>query len=721
MVLCCKRSQVKQYPNSWHTYLTPFNSLDLPLPSIYGGTVRLYGAPLSLHAKLTDIMAISLYTLYSLQLEVAVMRDHHVTLSTLLSESDTSSLDASPLSTTATTTTTTEGGLWKYGLLGWVLGKRGGKTTATGEKEIHSEKPQTPKRRLSMLAMKNSTKKPADNKLALPLDASDPHYYQQMRLGLERACISTSPSCIFVTPSIVTVLENEEENMNTMKMIISNGQQQQKQKQQRSSDQTAVRSKLTSLARRSSSILSLGPADQQRKSTTTASSSDTVTLPQSITAYNMLRIPKPILTGTNKIGMAQLYLDSASIDAFIHHQQLVLNYTSYPIGCPDRPCLGPILCTIHYFHFDDRSPHSDQTLETTLNRWLEESTHPCKNHLEKLACCNNLTVPPPFMRRNTTTESSSQDHNPVTLPSGGGGDGSEEQSSTTTTTIETALHGCKQPLQDHVLCFSHGSSRINVYFTSSTSPPDQPLQQQDDGLTCWLLCTLCDARTQARPISPSTAYFSFAKYLELCFYSTRFTADTTLCAHVKSPTAIARCFGRPSTSAEIRFVKEDIHVYRLTGSPLQVVQPPPPPSNSVSPRISRSTMDKWILREGRAIEDLFKQLHRHLAGLCASHSATRTRQHQHQWESDRLLLLDTLKKASLNDFRRFFAMQASTIVDDLNRWQVDVNGDEDGLFTWKARPDYMNTDINATIHCFPDSAVMVRELEPTSIIAYTLR
>jgi hypothetical protein len=637
-------------------------------------------------------------------------------------------MDASPLSTATATSNTTaaaEGGLWKHGLLGWVLGKRGGKTTTIGEKEIHSEKPQVPKRRLSMLALKSSTKKAADNKLALPLDVSDSHYYQQMRLGLERACISTSPSCTFVTPSIVTVLENEEENMNTMKMIISNGQQQQQQKQQRSSDQPALRSKLTSLARRSSSILSLGPADQQRKSTTAATSPDTIALPQSITAYNMLRIPKPILTDTNKIGMAQLYLDSASIDAFIHHQHLVLNYTSYPIGCPDRPCLGPTLCTIHYFRFDDHSFHSDQTLAANLTRWLEESSHSCKNHLDKLACCNNLSVPPPFMRRNTTNESSSQDHNSVTLSSGGGGD-SEEQSSTTTTTtttipIKMALHGCKQPLQDHVLCFSHGASRINVYFTSSTTPPDQQVQQQDDGLTCWLLCTLCDARTPAQTISPSTANFSFAKYLELCLYSTRFTTDTSLCAHAKTPTAIARCFGRPSTTTEIRFVKEDIDVYRLTGSPLQVVQPPAACSNSISPRISRSTMDKWILREGRAIEDLFKQLHRHLVGLHAKHSASMTRQHQHQWETDRLLLLDTLKKAPLNDFRRFFAMQASTLVDDLNRWQVDVTGDEEGLFTWKARPDYMNTDINATIHCFPDSAVMVRELEPTSIIAYTLR
>ncbi|KAI8344710.1 hypothetical protein BC941DRAFT_387495 [Chlamydoabsidia padenii] len=691
------------------------NLTDLPLPIVYGGTVRLYGVPVSLQATLNEIMALALYTVYSLQLEVDLMRDHHITISTHLTKPDTVLAQDSPLTgnkkTTNITTTTTAGALWKHGLLGWVFGKRGGDKAVVNEKDSNIE---APKRRLSFMALKNSTRKPTVN----PPDLSDSdHYYQHLRLALERACISTSPSLTFTAPSLVTVLEYEEENMNTMKVIIRNGQQKEddesstiKKQQQRFSDQQPLRNRLTSLARRSSSILSIGPTDKGNKN-----DHDTVFLPQSITAYNLLRIPKHLLNTTNKIGMDQLYLDPTSIGAFKHHQHIVINYSSYPIGCPDRPCLGPTLCTIQYFRFDDESPYSDQTLGMTLNRWLNESTNSCKNYLDHQArACTDLIGLPTSPRRAET-----QDRISVTSDHTSSDELSSQQRSTTNTKM--SLHGCKQPLQDHVLCFSHGSSRINVYFISSEITTTTTTIGDNPSLTCWLVCTICDARTPSRPVSQATSRFSFAKYLELYLYSTRFSTPHDLCQHAKT-TAIARCFSHVNMTTEIRFVKEDIDVYRLRGSPLQAIQQS---SSSFYPRISKSTMEKWVIREGRAIEDLFKHLQRHLVKLQHQQPDGRPDKdmmnRQAVWDSNRHDLLQSLKNASiaLNDFRRFFAMEASVIVDDLNHWQQD-RWPQLAPFTWKGRPDYMNTDINETIHCFPDSAVMVRELEPTSIIAYTL-
>ncbi|ORZ13259.1 hypothetical protein BCR42DRAFT_355612 [Absidia repens] len=761
-------TQSKYLPSVTHG--TQLQSLtDLPLPTVYGGTIRLYGAPQSLQQTLTDIIAISLYTLYSLHLETGVMYDHLVAVSTQLSRKHDLQSTNNP----------DNGAPWKFGLLGWLLGKTDDKLTDA--KIQHSEKPSatspingTPKRRLSAMAFKYLAKKPADNGIILPTktsslnrDLSDLHYYKNLQLGLERACVSTSPSCLFVAPSIVTVLEKEEDNMNTMKMIITKGLQEQKlhKNNQRSSDQL-LRNKLTSLARRSSSILSLGSSSTTEEAKENIPSN--IILPQSITAYSLLRIPKTTLNDTNKIGLDHLYLDTASTDAFMYHQHIVIDYMAYPIGCPDRPCLGPNLCTIEYFRFGDQSPYSDETLGATVERWLRECNTPCKNRIDQQTtmCCeymNNTQSSPKLMdqqqqpsktHKQATMVSNHSEANGMVSPTT-----QKQQRSNNTKMLQ---HGCKQPLQDHVLCFGHDSSRINVYFVSTSSTADTSINGNDtingnndfgvDVLRCWLACSICDARTQPRCVSQATYQFSFGKYLELYLYSTRFNGPhDDLCQHAKTtPTAIARCFGAApksnnqgmdhhttTQSMEIRFLKEDIKVYRLRGSPLQVVQPAATstsPSSTLSPRISKSTMEKWIIREQRAVDDLFKSMRRHLSYLQDNRLNGRADTDIVDWRAtldlDHQHLSSVLKKPSngkdgcINDFRRLFTLRASSVVDDLNAWQLQRWPSEQGqskdLFTWKARPDYMNTDVNQTIHCFPDSAIMVRELEPTSIIAYTL-
>jgi hypothetical protein len=191
---------------------------------------------------------------------------------------------------------------------------------------------------------------------------------------------------------------------------------------------------------------------------------------------------------------------------------------------------------------------------------------------------------------------------------------------------------------------------------------------------------------------------------------------------------------------EVRFVKEDTSVYRLRGSPLQSTKPAEPLIRPVStPRISNSTMERWKRKEEMAVDDLFAVVRHHLSSL---HNDS-----NNQWlnsndpdilywsthlNADQQQLVSALKAAcgdvdgsNLNDFRRFFTMKASVIMDSLANWQRQRWPDESGrsppLLTWEDRPDYMNSDINDTIHCFPGSAIMVRELEPSSIVAYTLR
>ncbi|KAI8330990.1 hypothetical protein BC941DRAFT_475162 [Chlamydoabsidia padenii] len=709
---------------------------DLPLPSVYGGTIRLYGAPKSLQQKLTDIMSACLYTLYSLQLETKLMQDHHVQQLTKLSRQD----KQLPLIETSAPNDKT----WKSGLLGRIWKKQSTRTGGNTTKTVNSS---TSRRRQSMFGSKNLTRKPVAietvndisptaNTSTAYYDSPMSHHYKNLRLGLQMAILSTSPSCGFTAPPIISVLEKEEDNLNTIKTMISTDQQQQQRleivRQKQRSGGHHIRTKLASLARRSSSSASLGPTPEQRI---------IIMLPQSIMAYSLLRIPRHILDDTNKIGMDYLYLDTASIKAFTHHQHLTVNYSSHLIGCPDRPCIGPTLCTIQYFRYDTSFPYSDQKLGLVLKRWLDQCDQSCKQrNTERLLACNNNTDSSQPVDQYRQVEA--LDQQPKGLDSVAPTFKPQQQP---INTEKIPLHGCNQPLQDHVLCFCHGLSRIGIYFISRTPTSDHlgkiTFGNSDtikDDLICWTACTICDARTPSQRISQATFDYSFAKYLELCLYSTRFTGlKTDICQHAKTnPSAIARCFGlittTKSNTIEIRFVKEDINVYRLKGSPLQIVQSSDSAATA-NPRISNSTMERWKLKEKWAIDDFFKLIRQHLTWLESQwlngESDTDITFWRTHLDMDQQHLTSALKDAcngvdgiTLNDFRRFFTMKVSMVMNSLGNWQCQRWPKEDSplLLTWDGWPDYMNTNVNKTIHCFPGSAIMVRELEPTSIVAYTL-
>lgn len=692
------------------------------------------------------------------------MRDHRVQLSTELSSSHQAYSERKQVSPIAASETVNSS--WRSGVLGWILKRYGNKAV---DDNIKAASPSLVNRRHSMLGSKTLSRKPVDIRTindsvpesnAPPAyhESPDSRFYRDLRLRLQGAILSTSPTCLFTAPSIITVLDAEEEALDTMKTIITNGQRQQREisKHKHLLGGQLLREKLTSLARRSSTNSSLFGSESPLLN---GHLSTVITLPQSIMAYSLLRIPRKILNNTSKVGMDHLYLDTESIEAFTYHQHMVISYSFHPIGCPDRPCVGPTLCSTQYFRFNDLSPYSDCTLGSTLKGWLNHGHQSCKhwNTQKKLVCGDHL--------KSTYGSSQSLDHHQTQS------DGIERQqsdildstlapmsrkqqtTSSTGTTPKVPLHGCSQTLQDHVLCFSNGSSRISVYFIK-TAPSDSPHSEDiskpvlndtnNNNLLCWSTCTICDAHTPPLPMSQSSCSFSFAKYLELCLYSTRLMGPRNdLCQHAKSiSSVVARCFALETigTTMEVRFVKEDTSVYRLRGSPLQAIKPAETATSLVlSPRISSSTMERWKRKEEMAVDNLFAVIRQHLLSL---HNNT-----TNQWLSsddpdvlywsthlntDQQQLVSALKEAcsdmygsNLNDFRRFFTMKASIIMDSLTNWQrqrwPDGNGKSPPLLTWKDRPDYMNADTNDTIHCFPGSAIMVRELEPSSIVAFTLR
>ncbi|KAI7857814.1 hypothetical protein BDC45DRAFT_499443 [Circinella umbellata] len=72
---------------------------------------------------------------------------------------------------------------------------------------------------------------------------------------------------------------------------------------------------------------------------------------------------------------------------------------------------------------------------------------------------------------------------------------------------------------------------------------------------------------------------------------------------------------------------------------------------------------------------------------------------------------------NLNDVRRAFSIQAKLIMNQLNEWQQDQCPELIAECAWDV-PGYFSSE--KKVHAMPDSSILVRENEPTSIIAYTL-
>ncbi|KAF1803594.1 hypothetical protein FB192DRAFT_1279569 [Mucor lusitanicus] len=378
-------------------------------------------------------------------------------------------------------------------------------------------------------------------------------------------------------------------------------------------------------------------------------------------------------------GLEHLLLDTTSLHSFKQHQSITIGFTCYPIGCPDRPCLGPLMSKIDYFRYESPVdsttalfPSIDQSLGHTIRHW-----------------CN-------------------QSHK---------------------------FHGCQQPLIDHIFSFTHGHDK--------------------DKIVTWLACSVCDASTTPLLLSSEAAAFSFAKYLELLFYSSKLAAPESFCAHTASKYAanntkstINRCF--MYNGIVFKFTYEDAKYYELRAPRIQIA-----PETLVSdrltfvaPRVGVSTLLEWKHKSAERDVDLFFQsIRAHLDLLnhytiAESRRKTRslgtetsTAKQQLQSElraldleirglskrldADHQAMLYALADTSLNelnDFRRYFAIQSESIIQYLTDWQQLKCDEVTDACGWDS-PDYIS---QKTVHCFPGSSVLVREDEPTSIIAYSL-
>lgn len=736
-----------------------------------GGTIRIYGLnpnDETFTKTLMDLLQSLVYLTYSLYLETYVMRDSHV--KSVISTTSTNTDVGTNITTNESITKTKPNQIKKNNdsnsFFGWFkkLAPTSRYLPPTPPPSIESEKTirrksnplNTVKRGLSLnnlsKRLQQSTATTAVDQFQFNFDTvkeGDPHRFCKLKRNIEFALISSSPECHFPYPNLLNRLEIEEDMMIEQKRSLM------LQEDTTTPVTESTRSSFKQQQRRRSSLIS--SYSQSMKGTTIVPE---VQLPQSTTAYSSIRIPT--LLADSRKGLEHLLLDTTSLNSFKQHQSITIGFTCYPVGCPDRPCLGPIMSNIDYFRYESPVdstatifPRIDQSLGRTIHHWFNQSQSSCQLHIDEQTqfipglladtpSALNTTRRPDTLNQEKQSESSIYTLATPLL--------SSSRSSTMLNNRQCSkFHGCHQPLIDHIFSFTHGISKINVYASTESTC----IIHYKDKIITWLVCSVCDARTTPVILSDEAASFSFAKYLELLFYSSKLASPEPFCMHTASKNSanntksmISRCF--LYNGIAFKFIYEDAKYYELRVPRIQIA-PETLVSDKltfVAPRVGMSTLIEWKHKSAERDVDLFFQSIRAHLDLLNHYTIAESRRkirslgndasfakQQFQSESkvldleiralskrldaDHQAMLYALSDTSLNelnDFRRYFAIQSESIIQYLTEWQDHKCDEVTDRCGWDS-PDYIS---QKTVHCFPGSSVLVREEEPTSIIAYTL-
>lgn len=697
----------------------------------FTGTIRLYGISSSIDQQtVANIVAAGIYTLWNMWLESFVMRDHQIVYpSPNTSQTKEYSKQEATISPPPTSTETTKNSV-RDSLLRWLFGDATKRNHAKTPEDDHENAKPARKPSVSLDSSVKNAQAEVDN---IPLD--DTHRFRKLRIQLQDAQISSSPYVHFTTPRLLSRLQDEEDGFDTVKSVMQlNGGSKKTQ-----SASFVARSK-QNLQKRTSSIISLV---KKQESSNERPALNNLIIPQHITAYSPLRSLGQICD--KKIGLDHLYLETNNVDAFIKHQSIVLSLTSYPIGCPNRPCCGPTLCRISYFRFqsDPAEEHvtdADRPLGEMILQWCQQSGLMCKDQLQrKLECALRSGHSPESLKSSCSDTETASTHS--THRNANGGDHRH-----------LGIHGCQQLIKDHVLCFSHNAGRINVFFASTDPVPQEENDKNESvkssGIEIWQTCAECDQATHPVLMSKATYQFSFAKYLEFLLYNDKFaTAPALNCHHANTKSNIIhqfRALDIPSAPI-VKITYEEAPLYELRTPRLQVI--PDAPKLKEHTPVSQSVLKRWKAQEEQDVNDFFQYVATHLDVMdnyVAAETKRETRSVTDQKRKgelqDRLSQfkegLSLLRKSllqdektqlqveldktpidSLNDFRRLYSFRSSAILTRLREWQQKWCPDLMDECTWEP-PDYMTDN---KIHCFPGSSILVRQDEPSSIIAYTLR
>lgn len=93
-------------------------------------------------------------------------------------------------------------------------------------------------------------------------------------------------------------------------------------------------------------------------------------------------------------------------------------------------------------------------------------------------------------------------------------------------TVCTA-NGCDRKMFDHHRQYVHGEAQVSVFVEAYPCK----LRGLQDTILMWSCCKICSKETPVIAMSENSWKYSFAKYLELCFWSSNIRARAGICPH----------------------------------------------------------------------------------------------------------------------------------------------------------------------------------------------
>ncbi|EED16341.1 1-phosphatidylinositol-3-phosphate 5-kinase (Fab1), putative [Talaromyces stipitatus ATCC 10500] len=88
-------------------------------------------------------------------------------------------------------------------------------------------------------------------------------------------------------------------------------------------------------------------------------------------------------------------------------------------------------------------------------------------------------------------------------------------------------NGCENRMYEHHRQYVHGEAQISIF----VQPYPSKLRGLQETILMWSCCKICGNETQVIPMSANTWRYSFAKYLELSFWSRNLRARAGVCQH----------------------------------------------------------------------------------------------------------------------------------------------------------------------------------------------
>ncbi|KAI9096064.1 hypothetical protein DFS34DRAFT_151759 [Phlyctochytrium arcticum] len=403
----------------------------------------------------------------------------------------------------------------------------------------------------------------------------------------------------------------------------------------------------------------------------------------------------------SKAGLGYLMTNNNSISGVIRHQTLTFAY-SYYASKSNLSCRPPEILTIEYYqksgdHYQDR----------TLGQFVS------------LLCAKARGVCPDTM--------------------------------------------CGKPMGEHVITYTHSHGRISVSVQTVTAAmEDSALSREPGQIYMYTACRSCCATTPLIPMSSGTWHVSFAKYLELLYYHPRFVPNSSVlsCSHAREAKrdGMRRLFWLDGQM--VVFEYDGIDLFEMRVPRVQVH-----PGYYLNELLEQTRLADDIQGDGdeemeaygfqagtvrdttlAEIKSFYVSVREYIEGLafatgsfCSAESLANSKVASGEecqtmldallgrYEEEEAALIQELiyeRLSRINNIRLALVANITATVKELDEWKATHASDVAVCPEW-CLPEYFSLQATAATlgkygHIYPNTFVIIREMEPSSIIAFAL-